>query len=81
MDASPPHIYAASDLPAEIKAGLPALAVSGGTYSDNPAHRMLIVNGQVVMEGQAAAANVRLERIEPKAAVFSSNGVSWRVTY
>ncbi len=53
---------------------MPAIVFSGSTYSDNPAHRMWIANGQVFHEGEDIAPGVRLERIEPKSAVIRFQG-------
>ena len=52
---------------ADLRRELPALTVSGAIWSDNAASRFVIVNGQVLREGEAAAPGVLLERIGPKA--------------
>ena len=54
----------------EQRRDLPAMAIGGSIWSDNPANRFVIVNGQVVREGEAAAPGVTLERIAPKAATL-----------
>lgn len=59
---------------AEDRRALPALAIGGVVGSPDPAQRMLIVNGQVLREGDTLAPGLTLERIGPKAAVFSSAG-------
>jgi len=61
--------------------GAPALTISGATYSDNPAHRMLIVNGKVVQEGQEAAPGVRLEAIGPRSAIFNQGGTRFNINH
>ena len=48
----------------------PKLVVSGSTYSDNSAHRILIVNGQVFREGESPVTGIRIEKIGLKAAVL-----------
>ena len=70
---SPQAAVPLSSLTPEQRRELPPLAVSGSIWSDSPASRFIIVNGQVVREGEAAAPGVMLERIGPKAAV-----VRWR---
>ena len=50
------------------------LKVSGATYSDNPEHRMLIINGQVVREGQLVRPGLTLEAIGPRSAIFNEGG-------
>lgn len=61
---------ALADLPAELKPSWPALAISGAIYSDSPASRFIMVAGQVVREGEAAAPGVVVERIGPRSAVM-----------
>lgn len=65
----------------EVQAAMPRLAISGGTYSENPAQRMLIVNGQVWTEGSEPAAGVTLEQIRPGSAVLRFRGLRYAVTY
>jgi general secretion pathway protein B len=69
------------DLSAEARARLPALSVSGATYSKNPALRMLIVNGKVLQEGQEVSPGLKLETIEPRSAVMNHQGTRYRVGY
>lgn len=61
--------------------GTPALVVTGGVYSANPAQRMLIVNGQVFSEGSQPAPGVMLEQIRPNTAVLSFSGTRFSVRY
>jgi general secretion pathway protein B len=57
------------------------LKVTGSTFSDNPAHRMLIVNGKVVQEGQEVEPGLTLEAISPRSAVFNKNGSRFNINY
>ena len=70
-----------SPLPASARATLPPLVVSGSTYSDNPAYRMLIINGQVYREGEFPAADIKLQQIKPKSAVLNYKGNIYTLTY
>jgi general secretion pathway protein B len=70
-----------ADLPADLRAQMPALNLSGATYAENPALRMLIANGKVVQEGQEAAPGVVLEAIGPRSAVLNHRGTRFRVPY
>lgn len=63
------------------RARLPAISVSGSTYSQNPALRMLIVNGRVVQEGQDIAPGLRLESIGPRSAVLNHQGLRYSIGY
>lgn len=57
------------------------LTVSGSTYSENPQHRMLIVNGHVVREGQEVRPGLRLEVIGPRSAIFHDRGRRFNLNY
>jgi general secretion pathway protein B len=75
--APPP---AAANLPApvvplnalapELRSQIPPMVVGGAIYSDRPANRFVLINGQVVREGESPATGVLLERIGPKSAVM-----------
>ena len=68
-----------ADLPEAQRRELPALVVSGAVQSPDPASRMLILDGQVLREGDAPAPGLLLERIGPRAAVFSRGGVRFEI--
>lgn len=70
-----------TELPAEAQAQLPKVTVSGSTYSSNPAHRMLIVNGNIMREGQTVSPGLVLEVITPRSAVFNYNGTRFNVNF
>jgi general secretion pathway protein B len=70
-----------ADLPPETRAQLPPVSVSGSTYSQNPAHRMLIANGQVVQEGGELAPGLTLESIGPNSAVLNHRGLRYSIGY
>ncbi|MEY4883919.1 MAG: hypothetical protein RIS34_1773 [Pseudomonadota bacterium] len=75
------RIYAVNELPDAIQRELPKLAISGGTYSSNPAQRLLIVNNQVFSENGQPAPGVTVEQIRQNAAVLSFKGYRYRVAY
>ncbi len=70
-----------ADLPPPARAALPPLQVSGTTYAENPALRMLILDGKVLQEGQDIAPGLRLESIGPRSAVLNHQGRRLRLTY
>ena len=70
-----------SRMPPEGQGGLPKLAITGGVYSENPAQRMLIVNGQVFSEGAEPVTGVVLEQIRPSSAVLKFGGIRYTVAY
>jgi general secretion pathway protein B len=77
----PPAVTSFADLSPEARAQLPAVSVSGSTYSQNPALRMLIANGKVVQEGQDIAPGLRLETIGPRSAVLNHQGLRYSIGY
>lgn len=72
-NASAP-VFAQADLPPAVRDQLPRLQLAGVTYSSNPLYRMVIVNGQVLHEGDQAAPGLVLERIEPGRTVWAFRG-------
>ena len=59
----------------------PKLLVSGSTYSDNPAWRILIVNGQLFREGESPATGIKIEKIGVKTAVLQYEGSLFSLKY
>lgn len=70
-----------ADLPPELRAQLPQLNVSGASYSSDPAHRLLIVNGKVAHEGQEIAPGLLLEQIGLHQSVLSHRGTRFSITH
>ena len=70
-----------ADLAPTARAGLPPLQISGTTYAESPALRMLIIDGKVLQEGQDIAPGLRLEAIGPRSAVLNHQGRRLRLTY
>ena len=70
--AAPPVVRATllAELPPDLRRELPAMALGGSIYSDSPSGRFMMINGQVVREGEGAAPGVTVERIGPKSAVL-----------
>ena len=56
--------------PDEVRRQLTALKLAGGVHSQRAADRLLIVDGQVVREGDTVATGVVLEQIQPRSAIF-----------
>jgi general secretion pathway protein B len=59
-----------TELAEDLRREVPAMAFGGAVYSTAPAQRMVIVNGQLLREGEAMSAELTLEEIRPKSAVF-----------
>ncbi len=74
-------VPSADQLPVDVRRQLPSIQITGHTYSDNPTLRMLMVDGHMVVEGQAIAPGLRLERIGPHQAIFNHRGTRFSVGY
>ncbi len=64
------RVYAISELPDEIRRQLPTLAVGGSMYSPTAANRLVIINGQVLHEGEHITPDLVVQQIRLKAAVL-----------
>lgn len=69
------------ELPQDIRSQIPALAISGSVYSDNPSQRLLLVNGQVLPQGSAVAPDVTLVEIRVGSSEFSFRGTRFRLAH
>jgi general secretion pathway protein B len=70
-----------TDLPENIRRELPQLVIGGAMYSQTPANRMLILNGQVFHEGDKVAGELVLEQIKLKSAVLAYKGYRYGINY
>ncbi len=79
VPATPPA--SASRTSHSLPADAPALRISGSVYADSPGQRLLIVNGQVHGEGAEPVPGVRVEQIQPAAAVLRYRGQRYEVGF
>jgi general secretion pathway protein B len=79
--AAPAIVPLLSELPEEIRRPIPPLTITGAVSSENPAQRLLLVNGQVLPQGAAAAPEVMIEEIRARSSIFSFRGSRFRITY
>ena len=75
------RIYALAELPDEIRRQLPTLSVGGSAYSKKAADRILILNGQVLHEGDKVAPELVLQQIKLRAAVLVFKGYRYEIVY
>ena len=75
------RVYALRDLPEEIRRTLPNVAISGSTYSNDRASRMLMINGQIFHEGEVVSNGLVLQQIKPRGAVFSFKGFRYETGF
>ncbi len=76
---APTRVASLAELPADARRALPPLAFGGSIYSNTPANRLLIVNGQLMHEGDSLGPGVALEQIKPKAAVLNIGGQRYEI--
>jgi len=72
--SAPEPLLAWAAMPEASRAGLPRLAWSGVVYAEQPAQRLVVVNGQVLREGDEIAPGLQLEQIRPRSAVLRWRG-------
>lgn len=78
---APPTAPLLSELPEDIRSQIPPLGITGAVYSDNPAQRLLLVNGQVLGQGSLAAPDVTLMEIRSSSSEFSFRGTRFRLAH
>ena len=76
-----PRLYKPAELPDDLRKEVLALVVGGAMYSQTPANRMLIINGQLFHEGDALAPGLTLEQIRLKSAVLKLKGYRVGIDY
>lgn len=59
-----------AELPPEQRRELPALAVSGSVWSDQPGARFVVLDGQVLREGDRVAPGLVLVKLAPRSATL-----------
>ncbi|MGM9479965.1 general secretion pathway protein GspB [Roseateles sp. NT4] len=67
-----------AELPESTRRELPKLAISGSVYSDNPASRFVMINGEVMREGATLGPDLVLEQIGPRELVLRFKGQRFR---
>ena len=68
--ANPPQPWPHSQLPPEAQRTLATWQVNGSMHSPQRSARMLIINGQVVREGDSPAAGIKILEIRPRSVVL-----------
>jgi len=76
-----PPVYTREQLPENIRATLPPLAVSGSIYSSMAANRSLILDGRLLRENDQVTSDLVLEEIRLKTAVLRIHGYRFEIRY
>lgn len=74
-------LYRLMDLPESVRKDLPTLTIGGAMYSDTASQRMLIINSQVLHEGDKISNDLTLESIQLKSAIFRFRTYRYVVNY
>lgn len=78
----PPYVAPRPDpLRNDAPSGWPKLVIAGGVHSQNPAHRMVIINGAPVREGAEPVPGLVVEQVRAASVVLSFRGQRHTVTY
>lgn len=67
-----------SELPESTRRELPKLVISGTVYSEDPASRFVMINGEVMREGARLGADLVLEQIGARDLVLRFKGQRYR---
>jgi len=67
----PGKIYDVGELPVSVKEHLPPVNMSIFMYSEDPASRMVRINGQTYREGQSLGEGLKLEEIRPDGVIIN----------
>lgn len=71
-------VYSLDDLPPSVRQDLPAIAISGHSYSADPSLRIVLINGSTMREGQVVTGGLRLEQITSDGVILSYQGYRLR---
>ena len=74
-------LAAREQLPENIRAQLPPLAVGGSIYSANPGDRSVIIDGRLLRENDRLSADLSLEQIRPKSAVLRFKNYRFEIAF
>jgi general secretion pathway protein B len=79
--APPERLRTLAELPDDLRGSVPQLAFGGSVYSDTPAQRMVIFNGQVLREGDAVTNELQIEQIRPRSTVLRVRGQRFEMPF
>jgi general secretion pathway protein B len=75
------RVFALNELPEDVRRSLPPLNIGGSIYSENPASRFVIINGQVFHENDKVTPEITLEQIHLKLAVLRYRDLRFRLMF
>lgn len=72
------HVLALSDLPPDVRRGIPEMSFAVHLYSTRPTERMVSINGKMMKEGQEITTGLKLEQITSDGMIFSYQGYRFK---
>lgn len=72
------RILALSDLPPDVRRGIPEMSFAVHLYSAKPAERMVSINGKMLKEGQEVSPGLQLLEITADGMVFGYQGYTFK---
>lgn len=75
----PPEIPDIESLPPSIQTTIPDLHFAGHTYSENPAQRLIIINDNILREGDKINSTIKLVEITWTGVILDQNGRQFAV--
>ena len=78
---APAPVLTMAELPDAVRRSLPPLKFGGAMYSDAPASRVLILNGQLLHEGESVQPGLVIETIGVHKATLNQNGQRFSIDY
>lgn len=70
-----------AELPDDVRREVPTLAFGGSVYSELPAQRMVILNGQLLREGDSITNDLAVEQIRQKSAILRIKDRRFELVY
>ena len=68
-----------ASLPRSLREAIPELTISFHAYTQNPATRLVSINGRIIRQGQEVAPKLTLEEITAKGVIFNYKGDRFRM--
>ena len=68
------RVMTLNELPPSIQREIPNIAISFHAYSSNPKERRVMINGDMVVQGEPLAAGLSLEQITPDGVILDYKG-------
>lgn len=67
------------EMEADFRSRIPEITYAGHTYSENPQHRLIIINDRIMKEGQRIEGNLKLAEITWEGIILDFNGTQFRL--